>query len=220
MLNKFKEVEFILKRASESLDWLRGNVRHPDPDLSPDKQWRILEESFDLYTTDVRFHMGEFASRLRNGLNYFTCILAEQDSGRVGKRVQFPIEDMPEGFAGHRDSYLEGITDEHVAAIEVYQPYKTGDWIKDLRALSNWYRHSGLIKAQKVFQEPKRFPSPPRAYRTPAGHVVEMQSGFFVAVSLEDGRPVVQTLEEIHRRICGATDNLKPTIQRYLSNFI
>src|SRR5208283_2243285 len=186
--------------------------------LVPDKHGWVLEQSFDLATSDVRFHIGEFASRLRNALNYFTCILAEQDSGGVGKRVQFPIEDTPESFAGQRNSYLKGITDKHVAAIEVYQPYKTGNWIKDLREFSNWYRHSGLIKVQKVFQEPESFPSPPHTYRVGQA-VMEVQGGFFAAVSLEDKRPVVQALEEIHRRVCEATNDLKPTLQRYLSQF-
>ncbi len=219
MLNKFQEIEFILNRASEDVDWLREHVPAPDPNRIPDKSWNILHESFDLFTATIRLRVGDLAGRLRNSLNYFVCILAEQDSGRVGKRVQFPIEDREEGFVGHRNSYLEGICDKHVAAIEVYQPYKAGNWIKDLRELSNWYRHSGLIGAEKVFQQPESFPSPPDAERV-GQFVVQVQRGFSSTVSLEDGRPVAQTLEEIHRRVREAIDDLKPTIARYLSDFI
>src|ERR1700691_1868018 len=165
MLNKFQEVECILKRAGEDVDWLREYVPPADPNRIPDKSWNILHESFDLFTAEIRLRIGDLAGRLRNSVNYFVCILAEQDSGRIGKHVQFPIEDHPNGFIGHRTSYLEGVSDEHVAAIEVFQPYKTGDWIKDLRTFSIWYRHSGLIKAQKVFQQPERFSSPPDAER-------------------------------------------------------
>ena len=98
---------------------------------------------------------------------------------------------------------MKGISDEHVASIERFQPYKAGNWIKDLQTFSNWYRHTGLIKVQKVFQRPE-----------------EMNSEFFAAISLEDGRPIVQTLEEIERRVRETINELKPLLARYLSNFI
>jgi hypothetical protein len=70
MLNKLQEIEFVLERASEHLDWLRKRVRHPDPDLIPDDDRRILEESFDHYAGDIRIRIGECAGSLRNALNY------------------------------------------------------------------------------------------------------------------------------------------------------
>jgi hypothetical protein len=219
MLNKFHEVEFVLERASEHLEWLRGLVRHPDPNLIPEKHGWIVEESFDVFGANLRIRIGECASSLRNALNYLMCVFAEQDSKRVGKQVQFPIESTPEDFAGKRDRFLEGISNEHVACIERFQPYYAGDWIKDLQKLSNWYRHSGLIKVQKTWQKPERFTSPSHTYRT-GKFVVEVNPDFFAAISLEDGRPVVETLEELHRRVSEAINELKPLLARYLSERI
>lgn len=220
MLNKFQEVEHVLERASEHLEWLKTHVRHLDPDLSADKTgWVIAEESFDIHVGDIRIRFGECAGSMRNALNYLVCILAEQDSGRVGKHVQFPIERSPNSFTGHRDSYLEGISDEHVALIEGFQPYYTGNWIEELRVFSNWYRHSGLIKIQKTIQRPKVVSSPPRKERI-GSFVVEVDSNFFPAVALEDGRPIVETLEKLLLRVRETTDQLKPLLSRYLSQFL
>src|SRR5579875_104163 len=146
MLNKFQEIELVLVRANEHLEWLRKYVVHPNPDLVPEKDGWIVEEPMDIFGGNVRIRIGDFAATLRNALNYLACLFAEQDSGSVGKRVQFPIEDSPKSFAGQRPVYLKGVADPHVAAIERFQPYNTGDWIKDIQTFSNWYRHSGLIK--------------------------------------------------------------------------
>jgi hypothetical protein len=216
VLNKLQEIEFVLERAGEHLDWLRKRVRHPDPDLTPDDDRRILEESFDHYAGDIRIRIGECAGSLRNALNYLMCVFAEQDWKSVGKQVQFPIEDTPKDFASKRcrHGYLKGISDEHVARIENFQPYYAGNWVKDLQVLSNWYRHSGLIKVQKQFQRPKSVASPSRAGITG----VDVNSEFFAAVSLEDGRPVVETLEEIERSVRAAIDELKLLLPGYLSD--
>src|SRR6266852_1868559 len=110
MLNKLQEIELLLNRAGEHLEWLREYAVHPDPKIVPENAgYYILPESGDLFAGKIRIVMGEFASCLRNALNYLTCALAEQDSGSIGKQVQFPIESTAESFAGHRNSYLEGV---------------------------------------------------------------------------------------------------------------
>jgi hypothetical protein len=203
MLNKLQEIDLLLDRAGEHLKWLRKYAIHPDPNLIPEKAgYYISPESGDIYTGTIRIVIGEFASSLRNALNYLTCALTEQDSGRVGKKVQFPIESSPKGFWYHRDTYLEGIRDEHLALFERFQPYRATDenWIGLLRDLSNWYRHNGLIRVEKVFQRPK-VPTTPAQTERRGLFTVEVRRDFTFAVSLPDGRPVIQTLEKLLLRV-------------------
>lgn len=222
MVNKFQEIEFLISRADEHLEWLRQRVVNPDPDLASNNLgYYFLPESGDIFTTNIRIVIGEFASCLRNSLNYFTCAVAEQDSGSVGKRVQFPIESCPKSFTGHRDSYLKGISDEHVAAFERLQPYNAADegWLGLLRDLSNWYRHHGLIRIQKVIQR-SAGPALPTQTERHGKFTVEMDPNFTFAVSLEDGRPIIETLEKILLLVRQTIDELKPALARYLSEHI
>src|ERR1700733_12351109 len=118
MFEKFQEVKALQSRADEHLDWLRKNVVRPDPDRFASKEgFNFVEGSGDLFTAKILIVIGEFASCLRNALNYLTCALAEQDSGSVANSVQFPLESKPEGFASDRvrRGFLKGISDEHLA---------------------------------------------------------------------------------------------------------
>jgi hypothetical protein len=211
MLSKFQEIELLLDRADEHLEWLRKYVSHPDPNLRPENSgYYILPESGDLFAGKMRILMGEFASCLRNALNYATCTLAEQDSGRLGRRVQFPIEDSSDGFMGRRNSYLKGVRDEHLALFEKLQPYNAGNEFKLLREFTNDYRHRELIRVEKVFQRPGRFVCPPKIERHPT-FTVEVRE-FTFAVSLPDGSAFVETLEDIKRRVVAAIKEFKPLL--------
>jgi len=217
MLNKLEEIKFLLDRTEEQhLSWLRKYVIHPDPNLvAGNSGYYIAPNSGDIFAAEARLTIGDCAGRLRNALNYLTCTVAEQDSGRIGRQVQFPIDDSPEIFASHRNTYLEGIRDEHLAAFERLQPYNAGDWIKLLQRLSNWYRHKGLIGVQKVFQQPG-VPTAPAQTERHGGITVEV-CPFIIAISLEGGLPVVQTLEEIKRRVGETVDEFKPVLARYIA---
>src|SRR3989442_13745286 len=65
----------------------------------------------------------EVAGHFRSALDYLIGQLANLDSGPGERRTQLPIESTPEGFKKRRDSFLEGVNDAHVAAIERLQPY-------------------------------------------------------------------------------------------------
>jgi hypothetical protein len=81
--------------------------------------------------------------------------IAEQDSGKIGHNVQFPLEEKPELFRGRRNTYLEGIRDERIATFQKFQPYNAGNWLSDLRRLSNFYKHTGLILVEKKISQIK-----------------------------------------------------------------
>ena len=218
MLNKFQEVEALFSRAEEHLKWLRDYVLHPDPDLSADKEgFYFLPESGDIFAAKVRIVVGEFANCLRNALNYLTCALAEQENkGSVSRSVQFPLESSPDGFRKNRARYLSGIPDEHLAFFERFQPYHAGKSFELLRELSNAYRHRELIRVEKKFQRTESPTPPPLTYQAPAGHKARMEY-FSLAVSLPDGSPIVQALEEIERCVHQTVDEFKTPLARYIS---
>ena len=89
--------------------------------------------------------VGEMIYNLRAALDYVVFELARHDSGEAQEGTQFPIEDREDVFRKtRRTTYLKGISDEHLALIEGYQPYKGCDWTVLLRQLSNPDKHREL----------------------------------------------------------------------------
>ena len=223
MLNKFQEVEALFSRAEEHLKWLKEYVVHPEPDISASNEgFHILEESGDIFAAKIRIVVGEFASCLRNALNYLTCALAEQESGAAAANtVQFPLESSPDSLPQDRvrNRYLKGIPDEHLAFFDRFQPYKAGKPFELLRELSNAYRHRELINVKKAFQRPKGVTPPPKTERTVGGHEVRVEY-FAVAVSLPDGSPIIDALEEIELRVREAVVEFRKPLARYISEHI
>ncbi len=216
VLNKLQEVEALISRAEEHLKWLRDCVVHPDPNLSAEKEgFYFVPESGDIFAAKIRIVVGEFASCLRNALNYLTCALAEQESGVCANSVQFPLESSPESFGQNRTRYLRGIPDEHLAFFERFQPYSSGKPFELLRELSNAYRHRELIRVEKKFQRTELPTPPPKTERLPAGHVVRTEY-FAMALSLPDGSAIVPTLEEIERCVRQTLDEFKVPLRHYL----
>lgn len=220
MLNKFQEVELLLQRADKHLKWLRPRVVHPEPDLAVKNEGNriISESSFDFTVANITLTIGEFASCLRNALNYLTCAVAEQDSGRVGKSVQFPIESCQDHFERHRSSYLEGVRDDHVAFFKQFQPYVTGypSWIMLLQRLTNWYRHHGLIRVKKQLYYP-HVPTLEPETVTIGGIEMQMRHDLSFAVSFDDGLPIIETLEKLQMLTRYTIEEFKSPLERYIS---
>jgi hypothetical protein len=222
MFEKFQEVKALQSRADEHLSWLRENVIHPDPDRFASKEgFYFVEGSGDIFTAKIIIVIGEFASCLRNALNYLTCALAEQDSGSVANTVQFPLESDPQRFTGDRvrHGFLKGISDEHLAFFERFQPYKAGKPFELLRDLTNAYGHRELIRVEKAFQRAEAVVPPPKTLRLPAGHQVRVEH-FTLAVSLKDGSPIVETLEKIKSGVREAVREFRTPLARYVSENI
>jgi hypothetical protein len=152
-----------------------------------DQRLTYFPNRLTLITTRIRIRIGECANSLRSGLNYLTCECAERDSGCVGGWVQFPIFDSPESFKKGRKTYLEGIREEWVATFEKFQPYNTDcEWIALLREFSNFYKHRGLIVVKRAVHPYVTMPFQPALRFT---------------VALQNGTPIVKTLEEILQRV-------------------
>src|SRR5436305_13077108 len=89
--------------------------------------------------------IGEIVQNLRTSLDYLIHRLAWYDAGPDAERkTQFPIEDKPEVFKGRKRTHLEGLTADHIAAIERLQPYNGVKWLAALRDLFNGDKHSVL----------------------------------------------------------------------------
>ena len=62
--------------------------------------------------------IGEVIYNLRAALDYLIYDLAWLESGRVIDGTQFPIEDTVKGFSRRRNTFLKGLRDKHIAAVE------------------------------------------------------------------------------------------------------
>lgn len=101
--------------------------------------------------------VGDVMHNLRAALDYLVYELSLLDSkGQIKDGTQFPIEDVKSNptnpsrcFDGRRKSYLKGLSDTHVDAIEALQPYNGVEWTETLRDVSNPDKHRHLTVITK-----------------------------------------------------------------------
>ncbi len=168
-------------------------------------------------TLSVR--VGEMIYNLRACLDYVVFEFARHDSGERQEGTQFPIEDEEEFFLKtRRPTYLKGISDEHVALIEEYQPYKGCNWTGLLRGLSNPDKHRELhlLLAQlddnieiatghsgtredldRINQFGPETEVQGLSFWVGRSRHVDVQLQLTASVTLPEGRPVVETLEDL-----------------------
>lgn len=164
--------------------------------------------------------IGEACYNLRSALDYLVFELAKRDSGSEQSSTQFPIESTPEGFAGRRKTYLKGINDGHVAAIERLQPYAGCDWSASLRDASNPDKHRHFVKTKGDFSAhiyseiaddlggiigAHEFDAP-----HPIRGKVKVKVHITGHVTFDDGAPIIETLEKISREIADTLVAFKP----------
>jgi hypothetical protein len=71
--------------------------------------------------------VGDALHDLRSALDHLIWQLVILDGHKPWKRNQFPIFDTPKQFKDERPRYLRGVSTEHRAQIEMYQPYHGGE---------------------------------------------------------------------------------------------
>ena len=112
----------------------------------------LIKFAFDQTATPptlrIQVLVGETIYNLRAALDYFVYQLAILDSGRVQHYTQFPIERTPNKFRKRRDSYLKGVNDSHVEAIEKLQYYGGVKWLDRLQKISNPDKHRDLVLSE------------------------------------------------------------------------
>src|SRR5579863_2363916 len=115
---------------------LEFNFRHSNKDLVSLQQdphsEKIIRVIFDpLLEVPLNFSLpvSDCIHNLRSALDYLIYELANLDFGSYVRGTQFPIEDDPEWFhKRRRNTYLRGLSDDHVRAIEALQPYNRIEW--------------------------------------------------------------------------------------------
>lgn len=158
---------------------------------------------------------------LRVALDYIVYELAFSDSGSVQDGTQFPIEDTVAGFDRRRKTYLKGLTNLHVDAIEAYQPYKGGNWTKTLRTLSNPDKHRHLTILNANFShdfliiggKPGSFEGRPGKVFQGVGSDgcdVYVERQYTLDIAFSDGLPVLETLENLKTEVGATIDAFKP----------
>lgn len=161
----------------------------------------------------VSILIGEIAYNLRAALDYLVYALAVLDSGVEQSGTQFPIEDTPDGFEARKKvGFLRGLNAAHIAGIERLQPYKGCDWTRLLRSLSNQDKHRHLT----LLIRPKQMcfilsqtiaKTGPDTFET----YVDVQDRWAVTkVLLEDGSPIVETLQTLKSQVADTLEAFKP----------
>lgn len=165
--------------------------------------------------------VGETVQNLRTALDYLVYALAWFDTGPdpEGKRkTQFPICDTPEAFERRRDTWLEGVSDDHRIAIEWLQPYKGRKWLADLRDISNLDKHNVIAVATGVSGTavapiglPDLYVKAAGGFRKPGDDSVYYKLP--LVVSFPNGPPVVHVLEVFKAEVSAIIDAFEPEFE-------
>ena len=162
---------------------------------------------------DLRILIGEIAHNLRTALDYLVAQLSLLDTPNTSgkkRRTQFPIESTKEQFRGKRKSFLEGVSDKHVALIEDLQGYNGCDWIDPLRGLSNFDKHDDLvITAHDYILNFEGTIAPTESSTKELQMKVNLQP--VLRATLADGLPVIETLEILKLRVSETLDVFNPS---------
>lgn len=171
--------------------------------------------------------VGETINNLRSCLDYLVYDLAWLDSGSRQEKTQMPIEDFPyttqvggkkrSGFWNRRGSYLRGVNDAHVARIEEIQPYKGVNWTRVLREISNADKHrepvgvgrreeGGTARIVNVYRPGEG--TAPDAQPIQTNVNVDPVTARFI--TLEDGTPIVETLQVLQSEVGALIQEFKP----------
>jgi hypothetical protein len=169
--------------------------------------------------------IGEASYNLRSALDYLVFELAKCDSDGEQSGTQFPIEDTKESFVHRttRRGLLKGINLSHVAMIERLQPYKGCQWTRILRDMSNPDKHREFVRIKgnwrldfamslnesdpgfAAIQRPIR-----RAYHPARRAEMQVKFSLTSTVTLDDGTPITDTLEQIQAQVANTLIALKP----------
>jgi len=227
-----------LDRAQEHLTELKNivgvflrdeyEIAHKTAELNPEPgvpfHFKRPESPIPL---QIPLLVGETVYNLRACLDYLIYELAILDSGRRQDGTQFLIEDSPDRFKRRAKSCLKGISSLHAAEIERLQPYNGVNWTKMLRNISNPDKHRHLVLQQHSSGVTAKTSQDPADMKIPDAPVtgiwldsvmeffdgspsVYMQLHITLFIALDNGLPVIETLEEIQAQVSHTIDAFKP----------
>lgn len=191
---------------------------------SPYKVTKVFPPSETFFGMDVPILVGEICYHLRSALDYLVFELARLDSGVEQKGTQFPIEDEANRFGGNAPRMLVGVNPAHVAAIERLQPCNGCDWSACLRDLSNPDKHRHLIpgagsSGMTVHSSLERndldqIDGFERYAPHPILGQVRVKVHNAIAITFNDGMPIIQTLKEVQSGVANTLRYFKPEFKR------
>lgn len=175
--------------------------------------------------------VSDIIHNLRAALDYLVFELALYDSRAEQNGTQFPIEEVkcrvsPKGkiiggFDTRRDTFLRGVSDPHVSAIETLQPYSGVTWTETLRDISNPDKHRKIVTidggwAMHTTIEGGR----PGSFKGRPGTVfpgigkdgadIYAEFQYAIEVAFSDRSPVLKTLEILKSAVRDTIDSFKP----------
>lgn len=159
-----------------------------------------IDPAIPLLASEVVFH-------LRASLDYLVFQLALLDSGLVQERTQFPMAETRAGFVQGIPRYLVGITPEHIAMLEEYQPALGVEWVRTLRNLSNGDKHRAFPLTLRRFQGTL---TPRTALTSNGREQPQMEYEIRISISLADGSPLIETLDTLQGRVFETLERFRP----------
>jgi hypothetical protein len=215
-----QELKALVQRFKESnQDKLRAYKHPTEPQIlqflvKPGQKVRmgIKDEPFINIPEDAPILVGETVYNLRAALDYLVYELSGRRSG-----TQFPIEDCKlskdgkYGFDTRRKTYLNGLTDAQVEAIESLQPYVGCTWAQTLRDISNpdKHRHLTAINARSkqiiVVNRDVVISHENRPEKTGVPHPERyLDLEYLIDIAFPDRTPVVEVLQFLKGSVAGA----------------
>ncbi len=221
MKRLFRTAQARVNRAEEHLADLKALVervrkQYSDAPIEDDFRLSMRGEVFGIELGEpmLGILIGETVYNLRASLDYLVYALAQEDSGSFQNGTQFPIEDTPDGFAGRlKQGFLKGINEAHKATIEGLQPYNGCNWTKTLRDLSNPDKHRHLVRLKGHHATWYREVPPPKTGTIaldPSVRYVDMETRRSLDVTLADGTPIVDTLEQLKSEVANLLQAFDP----------
>jgi hypothetical protein len=157
---------------------------------------------------DAGVLVGEIAHNLRASLDYLVYVLAEADSGSPQENTQFLIEDHAQGFTGRSPAKLKGLSEEHVAIVRQFQPFKGSEWTGILRDIDNAAKHREIVSVSidqsvggALLLSEYAVGGQLDADGNPVAKSVNMYLKGAAQILLPDGRPVVETLKQLQTQV-------------------
>ena len=211
----YVEVELAMKAVQEG-DSAEGG-RRPPVSLGTPPQTSIPPL--------ISVLVGEVVQALRRALDYVVYELAASDSGEPQDGTQFPIEHSQAKFrasVGSNRAQLHGLSDGHIAALELYQPYNESPWVSTLQSISNPDKHRHLTVTKRGTNLGLSFLEDHRpeieVSKTPDGDTVIVpdvngsSTKVHVSFSLktEHGLPVCDTLTDIRANVAEVLEAFEP----------
>lgn len=180
-----------------------GVVANYEPET---ESWGPSPTIIDPWRLRAGMLAGEIIYNLRTSLDYLAFVLARNDSGVEQRGTQFPIEDSQQGFTARRNRFLKGVSEEHVAIIRQFQPFKGCEWTRTLRELSNTDKHRELASVDVDFNPSSLLTITEHGpdldtFGVPVQHDVGMYLKGPAAIRLPEGVGLIDTLRELDTEV-------------------